>query len=129
MCNCKYECAYLAVIVSILSGVVLGVLYSIGLIATGLIFWVYLLIGALGILLTPIYGLNNNSGCVESCFCRYKNLITVGGIGTIVFAAVGLIVQFIASTIAVSIIIGLATFFIVFLLSSALCLANCICED
>ncbi len=129
MCNCKYECAYLAVIVSILSGVVLGVLYSIGLIATGLIFWVYLLIGALGILLAPIYGLRGDLGRDESCFCKYKNLITVGGIGTIVFAAVGLIVQFIASTIVVSIIIGLATFFIVFLLSSVLCLANCICED
>ncbi len=129
MCNCKYECAYLAVIVSILSGVVLGVLYSIGLIATGLIFWVYLLIGALGILLTPIYGLNTDSGCVESCFCRYKNLITVGGIGTIIFAAVGLIIELIASTVIVAIVIGLATFFIVFLLSSVICLANCICED
>lgn len=129
MCNCKYECAYLAVIVSILSGVVLGVLYSIGLIATGLIFWVYLLIGALGILLTPIYGLRGQAGCIENCFCKYKNLITVGGIGTIVFAAVGLITELIAPTTVVAVIIGLATFFIVFLLSSVICLANCICED
>ena len=128
MCNCRNECAYLAVIISIISGVILGTLFALGFISTGLIFWVYLLIGVLGILLTPIYG-KKSGGCTESCFCRYRQLITLAGAGAIVFAVVGLVVEFIASITVLAIIIGLATFFAVFLLSTVACLAQCICND
>lgn len=129
MCNCRNECAYLAVIISIISGVVLGTLFALGFVSTGLIFWVYLLIGVLGILLTPIYGKNSAGGCTESCFCRYRQLITLAGAGAIVFAVVGLVVEFIASITVLAIIIGLATFFAVFLLSTVACFAQCICND
>lgn len=129
MCNCRNECAYLAVIISIISGVVLGTLFALGFISTGLIFWVYLLTGVLGILLTPIYGKNSATGCGESCFCRYRQLITLAGAGAIVFAVVGLVVEFIASITVLAIIIGLATFFTVFLLSTVACLAQCICDN
>ncbi len=129
MCNCRYECAYLAVIVGIISGVALGVLYALDLVMAGVVFWVYILIGALGILLTPIYGLKSSSSCNESCFCRYRGPITIAGAGAIVFAAIGLIVQFIAPVTVFSIIIGVATFFAVLLISLIACLANCICED
>ncbi len=129
MCNCRYECAYLAVIISIISGVVLGVLYALDLVMAGVLFWAYILIGALGILLTPIYGLGNSSDCRESCFCRYRGPITISGAGAIIFAAIGLVVQFIAPVTVFSIIIGVATFFAVLLISLIACFANCICED
>ena len=128
MSCCKCECAYLAVIVGIIAGVILGVLYSLGLVATGIIFWAYLALGALGIFLSPIYAFLDKSGGERGCFCSNKIIILLAAIGTIISAAVGLIIAAIASTTVLAIVIGLATFFIVTLLVAIICVTRCICR-
>ena len=125
---CKNNCVYLALIVAILTGVALGVLYSLGFIATGVIFWAYVATGVLAFLLLPIYaaGACGRTGC--SCFAQYRRLIVVAAIGTLVTAVAGLIVAFVSTVVVISVVLGLATGAVVFLLGLLVCLTNCICR-
>ena len=124
--DCRCNCAYAAIIVGILSGVILGVLYALGFVSTGIIFWVYLVTGVLGALFAPIY--SGSAGCRESrCFCRLRALIWASVIGTLISSAVGLILAPVAATVAVAVVLGVATLFAVMLIISALCLTDCNC--
>ena len=126
---CKNNCVYLAIIIGIIAGVILGVLSSLGFISTGIIYWVYAILGVLGVLASPLYAqITSGNGC-EKCFCNYRALITTAAIGTIIASAVGLIVAGIAGTVALAIVTGVATFFLTMLMVSVTCLAGCICSD
>lgn len=129
MSCCKCECAYLAVIIGIIAGVILGVLFSLGFVATGIIFWAYLAIGLAGVFLSPIYAFLDNTCGEGKCFCGNKVILLIAAVGTIIAAAVGLIVAGIASTVVLSIIIGIATFFVVTLTVAIICVTRCICRD
>lgn len=124
--SCRCNCGYLALIVAILAGIVLGILYALGFVATGLIFWAYLLTGIGALLLAPLY--TAGSDCSISCQCRYRNLLLTAAIGTVVAAAVGLIVAAVASIPVIAIVVGVATLFTVLLLGTLVCLTNCLCE-
>ncbi len=124
---CRNTCAYLAVIIGLVAGIILGVLYAFGFVATGVIFWAYLLFGVLGILLAPLYASASNSGC-GACFCRLRNLFYTASIGAVILAAVGLIVSALTSAIATAIVLGLATVFVVMELVSVVCVTDCSCD-
>lgn len=126
---CKCNCAYLSVIVAILAGIALGVLYALGFIATGVIFWVYVAVGVLALLLLPLYaaGACGRTGC--NCFEQYRGLIVAAAIATLVTAVAGLIVAFVSTVVVISIVLGLATAAVVFLLGLLVCLANCVCRS
>ena len=124
----RCECAYLAVIIGIIAGVVLGVLYSLGFVATGIIFWALLAIGILGVFLAPIYAGSDTCMNGDRCFCSYRRILLVAAVGAILTAAAGLIVVALGSTVATAIVLGLATFFSVMLVVSLICLARCLCN-
>lgn len=126
---CKTDCTCLAIIPAILAGVLLGVLYALGFIATGIIFWVYLLIGVLGVLLSPVYASGTSYGGNNCCFCMFRKLFLIGAVGNIIASAVGLVVAGVASTTVVAIVIGLATLFAVIELITAICYTNCLCNS
>ncbi len=127
--NCgKCNCAYLAIIVAILAGVALGVLFALGFIATGIVFWAYLAVGALSLLLAPVYARITSRGDGCSCYCRYRVIQLVAAIGAIITAAVGLIVAPVAGVVVVGIVVGVATLFVTLLLGTVVCLVNCLCE-
>ncbi len=128
MSCCRNECAYLAVIIGIIAGVILGVLYSLGFVATGIIFWAYLAIGIAGVFLSPIYAFLDKLSGESMCFCSNKVILLVATVGAIITAAVGLIVAAIAPVVVLSIVVGLATFFVVMLLVAIICVARCICR-
>lgn len=124
--DCRCNCAYASIIIGILSGVILGVLYALGFVGTGIIFWIYLAMGVLGALLSPVY--SGSASCREGrCFCRFRTLILASVIGTLISSAVGLIVAPVAATVAVAVLLGVATLFAVMLIVSALCLTDCNC--
>ena len=131
MSECKCSCAYVSVIVGIIAGVILGVLSAMGMISTGIIFWAYALVGAAGIFLTPVYSLLNSMGSTRRCFCSYRTKLLLASIGTIIAAAVGLIVAPIAGTTVIAIVVGISTFFTATLLGLIVCLALCVscCDD
>ena len=129
MSCCRCECAYLAIITSIVLGVILGVLSAFGLIATGIIFWAYLAIGVLGILASPLYAGINSTGCIERCYCNNRRFLLAASIGAIITAAVGLIVAPIASVTVLAIVVGITTFFAALVLGAVVCISECICND
>ena len=124
MTCCRMNCAYLSAIAGILAGVVLGILYAFGFISIGIVFWVYLATGILGVLLAPLYAFQDH----DNCFCSYRGLILAAAVGSIVTAAVGLLVVPIAPVAVTAIVLGLATVFFVALLVSVLCITNCLCR-
>lgn len=126
---CRNNCVYLAIIVGILAGVALGVLSALGFVSTGVIYWVYAVIGVLGILLSPLYAQIRERNNGEGCFCYYRRLILTAAIGTIISSVVGLILSGIAGTITLAIVAGVSTLFLGILLVSVLCLSACICSD
>lgn len=129
MSCCRNECTCLSVILSIIAGVLLGVLYSLGFVTTGIIFWVYLAIGVAGVFLSPLYAAGCFGGENERCFCCHRKLLLTAAVGTIITAAAGLIIASLTSVIAIAIILGLTTFFAVLLLISLICLARCLCDN
>ncbi len=124
----RSNCTFISVIIGIIAGVLLGVLYSLGFVSTGIIFWVYLIIGVLGVLLSPIYAANASCKSAK-CFCKNRVLVLVSALGAIIASAAGLIVAPFASTVVVGIVLGLATLFTVMLISSVVCVVNCQCRD
>ncbi len=126
---CRYNCVYLSVIVAILAGIALGVLYALGFVATGVIFWAYVLTGILALLLLPVYLAAASDGVECLCVCRYRGLVAGTSVAAIVTAIVGLIVAPVAPIVAVSVVLGVATFAVTFLLGTVVCLSGCYCRD
>ena len=128
MCS-KYNCPYIAAIVALVAGVVLGVLYALGFVVTGIIFWAYLGIGVAALLLGPVYATSVTCEGSCQCFGANRNVFLASAIGTVVTALAGLIVAPIASVTVVGIVLGLATFFVVWLLGTIVCLMNCLTKN
>lgn len=128
MSCCRGECAYLAVLTGIVAGVLLGVFYALGFVATGIIFWLYLLVGLAGVFLSPLYAAKAGRPTGENCFCGYRVPFLVAAAGTIIASAAGLILAALTSAVAIAIALSVATFFAVVLVVLTICLTNCICE-
>lgn len=126
---CKNNCIYTSVIIGVIVGIILGVLYGFGLVSTGIVFWAYLVFGVLGVLLAPIYASGSSCRENERCFCGLKGLVLTSVLGTVIAAALGLILVPIVPTVVTAIVLGLATLFAVMLIISAVCLTNCNCRD
>ena len=127
--TCRCNCGYTALLIAIFAGVLAGVLYALGFIAVGVVFWAYLGIGVLGLLLTPLYATGACGAGCSRCFARYRTQILVAGIGTVVTAVGGLIAAPFVSTTLVAIILGVATLFTVLLPATLVCLTECLCDE
>lgn len=126
---CKYECAYLSIIIGIIAGVILGILYAIGFVSIGIIFWAYLAVGILGALLAPIYGFLSQMSGGERCFCANRLLYLVGVVGTIITAAISLIISVFAGATLIAIAVAVSTFFITVIIVTTICITNCVCNN
>ena len=127
-CN-RENCACVALIVAILAGVALGILFALGLIPIVAALRVYLALGALSVLLTPIYAADDAREGNCRCACRYRRWLLVAAVGTILSATVALLVTGIAGVVVAAILVGVATLFAAFLLGITICLTNCLCDN
>lgn len=127
--TCRCNCGYLALLIGIFAGVLAGVLYALGFVALGVVFWAYLALGGLGLLLTPLYAITACGAGRGECFARYRTQILVAAIGTVVAAVVGLILAPIATLVVLAITLGVATLFAVLLPATLVCFTKCLCAD
>lgn len=127
--SCRCNCGYLALLAGIFAGVLAGVLYALGFITLGVVFWAYLAVGVLGLLLTPLYATGACGAGCSDCFARYRRQILAAAIGTIVTAVLGLLLAPVATVVVLAIALGIATLFVVLLLATLVCLTECLCDN
>ncbi len=129
-CGCRWSCAAVAVVVSVILGVVAAFLLFAGIIAVtpvllGVAFAVA--VGYLAALLVAVALLRRRE--TERCLCGSVRTVLAGILGTVLFAAV-LLLTGVAGGIVGSILVGLLVLFFALLLTGTACLVRCItgCE-
>lgn len=129
--SCKISCTVLAVIASLIIGIITAFLRITAVIAlTPAFLWVLLGISVVYLAVTLIAGaLSRYGGCGRLC-----NIITAllaGILGTILLSVVFLAIEFVATSIIGAILTGALLFFFSLVVTSAACLVRCFfnCND
>lgn len=125
-CYCKLSCRVLAVIAGVILGVVAAFAQISGAFVIDAMFLTGVLVAAVAYLgLLPV----SAAGCRVPRCCRNLTTVLVGLLGTIVLAAILLVVGIVATSVLNAIAVGLLVFFVTVALIGtacyALCLANC----
>ena len=132
-CGCKLSCNALAVIASIIVGVLTAFLQISGVITVGVVFlWVAFGIAVvyLGVLTIAAALARRAEACSRGC-CQSLTTVLAGILGTILFAVVLLAVGIVATSVISAILVGLLLFFLTLTLTATACYARCLadCED
>ncbi len=129
-CGCRWSCAAVAVVISVILGVVAAFLLFAGIIAVtpvlqGVAFAVA--VGYLAALLVATALLRRRE--TERCLCGSIRTVLAGILGTVLFSAV-LLLTGVAGGIVGSILVGLLVLFFALLLTGTACLVQCLagCE-
>lgn len=129
--SCKCGCGLIGAILGIVAGIIVAILFSLGLtplILNGI--WIAFGIGGLALLYIMILALFDgcNNGCqiLEKCLIRNLKCLLIGIFGTILTTLILTVISLEITSLIVSIIVGLATFFLVFLVSSIISLLKCL---
>lgn len=121
----------MAVVVSVILGVIAAFLQFAGVIAVaanllGVVFAVA--VGYLAVLLVSVALVRRREA--ERCLCGSVRTVLAGILGTVLFCAVLLVVDVTATSVIGSILVGLLVLFLTLLLTGTACLVQCIsgCE-
>lgn len=128
--RCRNNCAY-AVIISIIIGILTGVLFSEGLIPIALNFIkVSLVMSAISmaLLACSLYVANVSEGCniFRKCTCDISICLLVPTIGTLLAATAAATAGFVSTSIASIITVGLTAFFFAWLIFSLVSFFSCL---
>ena len=133
MCSCKITCPFLAIVVSIIIGIITAFLRITAVITVGNAFlWVvlgiavvYLAIILISISIARCPDIRNN------CICSVLSALLTGILGAILLSVVLLAIEFVATSIIGAIITGGLLAFLSLILTSTACLIRCLakCED
>ncbi len=135
-CSCKCGCGGAGIILGIIFGVITAILFSSGLtplILNGI--WVAFGIGAAALVYLMVLAVINS--CSSSCCvvlerCLLKNIkcLLAGTFGTILTTLALVVISLEITSIIVTIIVGLAAFFLIFLIASLISFLKClICKS
>ena len=125
-CNCGTSCAFLGIGVSVIAGIVAGLLFFFGVIpfiATPLI--VTLVVGAAAFALISAVFLFVRDCAVKACLCRFRTALFTGAVGTFLASLLAQLITVTIGSVFGAVLIGLITFFLILLISSIICLADC----
>lgn len=131
-CTCRRDCTLLAVVASLILGVVGAFLQITGVITvTPAFLWVALGIGVvyLAVLLVSTALARRTEG--RSCHCRSLEAILTGILGTILFAVVLLAVGVVATSVVSAILVGVLVASLTLAFAGSACLVKCLadCDD
>ncbi len=131
-CNNRVNCTFLAIAVSVIIGIVAGILTFTGVIAIGTTFlWVTFGVALLYLAALLVSVINNNTSGVRRCVCENSGVITLSILGTLLASVILLGVAFAATSVLGAIVAGALLAFFALLVGSAVCLIRCIsnCDD
>ncbi len=125
-CGCRNNCTALAVIASIIIGVITTVLRITAVITvTPAFLWVLFGIAVVYLLISLIAAPLIRSTGVRGCVCTILPLLLLGILGTVLTAVILLGITFAATSIAGAIITGLLLLFFSLIITSTACLVKC----
>ena len=125
-CSCRNNCGALAIIASIIIGVVATVLTITAVITvTPAFLWTTFGI-AVGFLAVSLLALSPARPYLRDCLCPILPLFLAGILGTVLTSVILLAITFAATSIAGAIITGLLLTFFSLIITSTACLVKCV---
>ena len=123
-CYCKRDCTFFAIVVSAILGIVTAFLQISGTITvTPVALWV-----ALGIAVVYLAALVVSTlvrAAEQRCCCRPLGAVLTGALGTVLFAAVLLVVGITATSVVSAILVGLLSASFALTVTATACLVRC----
>lgn len=132
-CNCRITCPLLAIVASIIIGIITAFLRITAVITlTPAFLWVVLGIAVVYLAITLLSAaIAQNSDTRLGCLCPILSALLTGILGAILLAIVLLAIEFVATSIIGAILTGALLAFLSLLITSTACLVKCLirCND
>lgn len=130
-CNCRNRCALLAVVASIIIGIVAAFLQITGTITVTPVFLIVafgIAVAALGVLAVTAAMVRRYGG---SCLCSALQTVLAGILGTVLLSVVLLAVGIVATSVIGAILVGLTAGFFALTVTAGACFVRCLadCEE
>lgn len=125
-CGCNVNCSGLAIVASVIIGIITSFLvYNAAVAVTSTFLWVLFGIAVVWLALLMALGALSQSSGFKTCLCSGMPLILTGFLGTILVSLILLAVSFPAASVAGAIIKGALLLFFTLGITSAACLIRC----
>lgn len=128
-CSCRNRCSVLAIVASVILGVVTAFLQITGTITVTPVFLLVALgiaVVALGVLVVA-FALARRD-VLSECVCTTLEVLLTGILGTILFSVVLLAVGIVATSVICAILVGLVAGFFALTIAEAACLIRCLAD-
>lgn len=129
--SCKIGCTVVAVVVSLVIGIITAFLrITAAIMVTPAFLWVLLGVAVVYLAVLLLSSAFYRRGCCES-ICSIINTLIAGILGTVLLSVVLLAVEFAATSIIGAVITGALLFFFFLTVTSTACLVRCLfkCEE
>lgn len=127
-CNCRNRCVLLAIVASIIIGIVAAFLQITGTITVTPVFLVVafaVAVAALGVLALTTALVRRYAG---SCLCTALQAVLTGILGTVLLSVVLLAVGIVATSVISAILVGLTAGFFALMVTAAACFVRCLAD-
>lgn len=128
-CSCRCNCTAVAVVASLIVGIIGAFLQITGTITvTAAFLWVALGIAVVYLGLLAATAARERRGEGRSCVCSTLNTLLVAILGTILFALVLLAVSIVATSVVSAILVGIELFFLALVFTATACYVRCLAD-
>ena len=125
-CGCRSDCTFLAVVASIIIGVITAFLrFAAVITVTPTFLWLLFGIAVVYLAFTPATTVLIRTSGTQNCLCRVLAALLTGLLGTILTSVILLAIEFVATSIIGAIITGLLLLFFTLAVTSVACLVRC----
>lgn len=121
-CCCRCRCPLIAVIASLVTGVIAAFLQIVGVITVTPVF-LFVALGVAGVFLAVLLLGDGAARC--GCACPDLTAVLAGIIGTVLFSLILLVVGITATSVLSAILVGVLVFFLALIVTAAVCLIRC----
>ncbi len=126
ICDCKSDCTGIAVLASIVIGIITAILtFTAAITIAPVFYWVPFGIAVLFLALTYFVTTFARSSDTQGCLCRALSTLLTGILGTILTSLILLGVGFAATSVLGAIITGALGFFFSLILTTVACISTC----
>lgn len=129
MCNCRNNCTSIAIVASIIIGIITAFLRITGVITvTPAFLWVVFGIAVVYLAVVLATTAIKEKERTNECVCPTLSVLLIGILGTILLSVVLLAITFVTTSIVGAIVTGLLLLFFALTIGATACLARCLAK-